>query len=94
MIDIVLKYVHHLFDLPMTFLLPVMSVKWPHAFLMQVKLLMHLEAQRSPFFLDMWILLAVGLFLAYQNINLFLCSLVVVPIYILIVWLFKKLLIV
>lgn len=47
MVDIILKYVHHLFNLPMAFL-------------------------------------------AYKNIILFLISLIVIPIYIIIVWIFKK----
>ncbi|MBU7002300.1 peptide cleavage/export ABC transporter [Pediococcus pentosaceus] len=90
MIDIVLKYVHHLFDLPMIFFTTRHVGEMTSRFSDASKIIDALGSTTLTLFLDMWILLAVGLFLAYQNINLFLCSLVVVPIYISIVWLFKK----
>ncbi|UQB00817.1 peptide cleavage/export ABC transporter [Pediococcus pentosaceus] len=90
MVDIILKYVHHLFNLPMAFFATRHVGEITSRFSDASKIIDALGNIMMTLFLDMWILIAVGAFLAYKNIILFLISLIVIPIYIIIVWIFKK----
>lgn len=90
MVDIILKYVHHLFNLPMAFFATRHVGEITSRFSDASKIIDALGNIMMTVFLDMWILIAVGAFLAYKNIILFLISLIVIPIYIIIVWILKK----
>jgi competence factor transporting protein len=89
-IDVTLGYVRHLFELPMSFFATRRTGEIVSRFTDASKIIDALASTMLTLFLDVWIVLAIGVVLAIQNIRLFGISLIAVPLYILIVWVFRK----
>ncbi|ARY92613.1 MULTISPECIES: peptide cleavage/export ABC transporter [Lacticaseibacillus] len=88
-IDVTLGYVRHLFELPMSFFATRRVGEITSRFSDASKIIDALGSTIMTMFLDIWIVIAVGIFLAIQNTTLFLVSLVALPIYFAVVWSFK-----
>lgn len=89
MIDVTLGYIQHLFELPMSFFATRRVGEITSRFTDASKIIDALGSTILTMFLDIWIVIAVGIFLGIQNTTLFLISLVSLPIYIVVVWAFK-----
>lgn len=88
-IEVTLGYIRHLFELPMSFFATRRTGEITSRFTDASKIIDALGSTILTMFLDVWIVLAVGIFLGIQNTTLFLLSLVALPVYIAIVWAFK-----
>lgn len=89
MIDVTLGYIRHLFELPMSFFATRRVGEITSRFTDASKIIDALGSTILTMFLDVWIVIAVGIFLGIQNTTLFLISLISLPVYIAIVWAFK-----
>ena len=88
-IDVTLGYVRHLFKLPMSFFATRRVGEITSRFNDASKIIDALGSTIMTIFLDIWIVIAVGIFLGIQNITLFLISLIALPVYFAVVWSFK-----
>ena len=88
-IDVTLGYIRHLFELPMSFFATRRVGEITSRFTDANKIIDALGSTIMTLFLDIWIVIAVGIFLGIQNRTLFLVSLIALPIYFAIVWAFK-----
>ncbi|WP_081701209.1 peptide cleavage/export ABC transporter [Schleiferilactobacillus shenzhenensis] len=88
-IDVTLGYLRHLFHLPMSFFSTRRTGEIVSRFSDASKIIDALASTIITVFLDVWIVLIVGIVLCVQNSRLFLLSLVALPCYVVIVWAFK-----
>lgn len=89
-VDIILTYVKHIFELPMSFFSTRRTGEITSRFTDANSIIEALASTILSIFLDFTILLIVGIVLAFQNSTLFCISLVTVPMYTIIVWIFMK----
>lgn len=89
-IDIILSYIKHIFELPMSFFATRRTGEIISRFTDANAIIEALASTILSLFLDVGILMIVGTVLVIQNTTLFLVSLIAVPAYALVVWLFMK----
>ncbi|HFU4087775.1 TPA: peptide cleavage/export ABC transporter [Streptococcus suis] len=89
-IDVILSYIRHIFELPMSFFATRRTGKVISRFTDANSIIDALASTILSLFLDVSILTIVGGVLLVQNTNLFLLSLISVPIYIIIIFAFMK----
>lgn len=89
-IEVILSYIRHIFELPMSFFATRRTGEVVSRFTDANSIIDALASTILSLFLDVSILLAVGSVLLAQNPNLFLLSLVSIPIYITIIFVFLK----
>ncbi|KJQ59611.1 peptide cleavage/export ABC transporter [Streptococcus gordonii] len=89
-IEVILSYIRHIFELPMSFFATRRTGEVVSRFTDANSIIDALASTILSLFLDVSILLAVGSVLLAQNPNLFLLSLVSIPIYIMIIFVFLK----
>lgn len=89
-IDVILSYIRHIFELPMSFFATRRTGEVISRFTDANSIIDALASTILSLFLDVSILTIVGGVLLVQNTNLFLLSLVSVPIYIIIIFAFMK----
>ncbi|HFI0328785.1 TPA: peptide cleavage/export ABC transporter [Streptococcus suis] len=89
-IDVILSYIRHIFELPMSFFATRRTGEVISRFTDANSIIDALASTILSLFLDVSILTIVGGVLLVQNTNLFLLSLISVPIYIIIIVVFMK----
>ncbi|MBZ6003913.1 peptide cleavage/export ABC transporter [Leuconostoc gelidum subsp. aenigmaticum] len=89
-IDIILSYIKHIFELPMSFFATRRTGEIISRFTDANSIIEALASTMLSLFLDVGILVIVGTVLVIQNPTLFFISLVAVPAYSLVIWLFMK----
>ena len=89
-IDVILSYIRHIFELPMSFFATRRTGEVICRFTDANSIIDALASTILSLFLDVSILTIVGGVLLVQNTNLFLLSLISVPIYIIIIFAFMK----
>ena len=89
-IDVILSYIRHIFELPMSFFATRRTGEVISRFTDANSIIDALASTILSLFLDVSILIIVGSVLLVQNTNLFLLSLISVPIYIIIIFAFIK----
>lgn len=89
-IDVILSYIRHIFELPMSFFATRRTGEVISRFTDANSIIDALASTILSLFLDVSILIIVGSVLFVQNTNLFLLSLISVPIYIIIIFAFMK----
>lgn len=89
-IDIILSYVKHLFELPISFYETRRTGEITSRFGDANSIIDAVASTILTLFLDVGILFIVGCVLAVQNTQLFLIALSALPLYVVIVWAFKK----
>lgn len=89
-IEVILSYIRHIFELPMSFFATRRTGEVVSRFTDANSIIDALASTILSLFLDVSILLTVGSVLFAQNPNLFLLSLVSIPIYIAIIFVFLK----
>ncbi|CAM3172445.1 Mesentericin-Y105 transport/processing ATP-binding protein MesD [Leuconostoc gasicomitatum] len=89
-IDIILSYIKHIFELPMSFFATRRTGEIISRFTDANSIIEALASTMLSLFLDVGILVIVGTVLVIQNSTLFFISLVAVPAYSLVIWLFMK----
>ncbi|MBS0943254.1 peptide cleavage/export ABC transporter [Leuconostoc mesenteroides] len=89
-IDIILSYIKHIFELPMSFFATRRTGEIVSRFTDANAIIEALASTMLSVFLDLGILVIVGTVLAVQNSTLFLISLLAIPSYALVVWLFMR----
>lgn len=89
-IDVILSYIHHIFELPMSFFATRRTGEVISRFTDANSIIDALASTILSLFLDVSILIIIGSVLLVQNTNLFLLSLISVPIYIIIIFAFMK----
>ncbi len=89
-IDVILSYIRHIFELPMSFFATRRTGEIISRFTDANSIIDALASTILSLFLDVSILTIVGITLLVQNTNLFLLSLIAVPIYIIIIFAFIK----
>lgn len=89
-IDVILSYIRHIFKLPMSFFATRRTGEVISRFTDANSIIDALASTILSLFLDVSILTIVGGVLSVQNTNLFLLSLISVPIYIIIIFAFMK----
>ncbi|MGO3297606.1 MAG: peptide cleavage/export ABC transporter [Pseudolactococcus laudensis] len=89
-IDVILSYIRHIFELPMTFFATRRTGEILSRFTDANAIIDALASTILSVFLDMTIVMVVGSFLFFQNGHLFLLTLLSVPLYLLLVMLFIK----
>lgn len=89
-IEVILSYIRHIFELPMSFFATRRTGEVVSRFTDANSIIDALASTILSLFLDVSILLTVGSVLFAQNPNLFLLSLVSIPIYITIIFVFLK----
>lgn len=89
-IDVILSYIRHIFELPMSFFATRRTGEVISRFTDANSIIDALASTILSLFLDVSILTIVGAVLLLQNTNLFLLSLISVPIYIIIIFTFMK----
>ena len=89
-IEVILSYIRHIFELPMSFFATRRTGEVVSRFTDANSIIDALASTILSLFLDVSILLTVGSVLLAQNPNLFLLSLVSIPIYIAIIFIFLK----
>ncbi len=89
-IDVILSYIRHIFELPMSFFATRRTGEVISRFTDANSIIDALASTILSLFLDVSILITVGGVLLVQNSNLFLLSLISVPIYIIIIVVFMK----
>ena len=89
-IDIILSYIKHIFELPMSFFATRRTGEIISRFTDANAIIEALASTILSLVLDVGILLIVGTVLVVQNSTLFLISLVTVPLYILVIGIFMK----
>lgn len=89
-IDVILSYIKHIFELPMSFFATRRTGEIISRFTDANSIIDALASTMLSLFLDVWILIIVGTVLAIQNMQLFLITLVSIPVYAAIILLFMK----
>ena len=89
-IDVILSYIRHIFELPMSFFATRRTGEVISRFTDANSIIDALASTILSLFLDVSILFIIGSVLLVQNTNLFLLSLISVPIYIIIIFAFIK----
>lgn len=89
-IDIILSYIKHIFELPMSFFATRRTGEIVSRFTDANAIIEALASTMLSVFLDFGILLIVGTVLVIQNTTLFFISLIAIPTYTLIVWIFIR----
>ena len=89
-IDVILSYIRHIFELPMSFFATRRTGEVISRFTDANSIIDALASTILSLFLDVSILIIIGSVLLVQNTNLFLLSLLSVPIYIIIIFSFMK----
>ena len=89
-IDVILSYIRHIFELPMSFFATRRTGEVISRFTDANSIIDALASTILSLFLDVSILIIIGSELLVQNTNLFLLSLISVPIYIIIIFAFMK----
>ncbi len=89
-IDVILSYIRHIFELPMSFFATRRTGEVISRFTDANSIIDALASMILSLFLDVSILIIIGSVLLVQNTNLFLISLISVPIYIIIIFAFMK----
>ncbi|MGT2925659.1 peptide cleavage/export ABC transporter [Streptococcus cuniculipharyngis] len=89
-IDVILSYIRHVFELPMSFFATRRTGEIISRFTDANSIIDALASTILSLFLDLSILIIVGGMLLVQNPQLFLISLVAVPIYLIIIFIFMK----
>ncbi|WP_462399247.1 peptide cleavage/export ABC transporter [Lacticaseibacillus pantheris] len=89
-IDVTLGYIRHLFGLPMSFFSTRRTGEIVSRFTDASKIIDALASTILSIFLDVWVVLAVGIVLGIQNLQLFALTLVAIPVYIVIIVLFRR----
>ncbi|VGU99209.1 Bacteriocin processing peptidase / Bacteriocin export ABC transporter [Streptococcus pyogenes] len=89
-IDVILSYIRHIFELPMSFFVTRRTGEIISRFTDANAIIDALASTILSLFLDVSILSIVGGVLLVQNTNLFLLSLISIPIYIIIIFTFMK----
>ena len=89
-IDVILSYIRHIFELPMSFFATRRTGEIISRFTDANSIIDALASTILSLFLDVSILILVGSVLLAQNPNLFLLSLISIPIYIFIIFSFMK----
>jgi competence factor transporting protein len=89
-IDVTLGYIRHLFELPMSFFSTRRTGEIVSRFNDASKIIDAIASTIITVFLDIWIVIIVGIVLSIQSFKLFFISLLAVPVYILIVYSFKR----
>ncbi|KGE60992.1 ABC transporter transmembrane region family protein [Streptococcus pyogenes MGAS2111] len=89
-IDVILSYIRHIFELPMSFFATRRTGEIISRFTDANAIIDTLASTILSLFLDVSILSIVGGVLLVQNTNLFLLSLISIPIYIIIIFTFMK----
>lgn len=89
-IDVILSYIKHLFELPMSFYATRRTGEITSRFGDANSIIDAVASTILTLFLDVGTLVIVGSVLAIQNTQLFFISLISLPLYIIIVWVFKK----
>ena len=89
-VDVILSYIRHIFELPMSFFATRRTGEVISRFTDANSIIDALASTILSLFLDVSILIIIGSVLLVQNTNLFLLSLISVPIYIIIIFAFMK----
>ncbi|WP_099045215.1 peptide cleavage/export ABC transporter [Leuconostoc citreum] len=89
-IDIILSYIKHIFELPMSFFATRRTGEIVSRFTDANAIIEALASTLLSIFLDVGILLIVGTVLIFQNVTLFFISLIALPTYALVVWIFMR----
>lgn len=89
-IDVILSYIRHIFELPMSFFATRRTGEIISRFTDANSIIDALASTILSLFLDVSILILVGVVLLAQNPNLFLLSLISIPIYMFIIFSFMK----
>lgn len=89
-IDVILSYIRHIFDLPMTFFATRQTGEILSRFTDANAIIDALASTILSVFLDVTIVMIVGTFLLFQNSHLFLLTILSLPLYTLLVTLFIK----
>jgi len=89
-IDVILSYIRHIFELPMSFFATRRTGEVISRFTDANSIIDALASTILSLFLNVSILIIIGSVLLVQNTNLFLLSLISVPIYIIIIFAFMK----
>lgn len=89
-IDVILSYIRYIFELPMSFFATRRTGEVISRFTDANSIIDALASMILSLFLDVSILIIIGSVLLVQNTNLFLISLISVPIYIIIIFAFMK----
>lgn len=89
-IDIILSYIKHIFELPMSFFATRRTGEIVSRFTDANAIIEALASTMLSVFLDLGILMIVGTVLVVQNSTLFLISLLAIPAYAIVVWLFMR----
>lgn len=89
-IDVILSYIRHIFELPMSFFATRRTGEVISRFTDANSIIDALASTILSLFLDVSILIIIASVLLIQNTNLFLLSLISVPIYIIIIFAFMK----
>lgn len=89
-IDVILSYIRHIFELPMSFFATRRTGEVISRFTDANSIIDALASTILSLFLDLSILIIVGCTLFLQNANLFLMTLLAIPIYIIIIFSFMK----
>ncbi|WP_241209320.1 peptide cleavage/export ABC transporter, partial [Streptococcus sp. DD11] len=89
-IDVILSYIRHIFELPMSFFATRRTGEVISRFTDANSIIDALASTILSLFLDVSILITVGSVLLLQNTNLFLLTLVSIPIYMVIIFTFMK----
>lgn len=89
-IDVILSYIRHIFELPMSFFATRRTGEVISRFTDANAIIDALASTILSLFLDVSILTIVGSVLLVQNTNLFLLSLISVPVYLVIIFVFMK----
>lgn len=80
-IDIILGYIKHIFELPMSFFSTRQTGEITSRFTDANQIITALASTIISFFLDLGILITVGIILGFQNWHLFLLTLICIPVY-------------
>ncbi|WP_334352452.1 peptide cleavage/export ABC transporter [Companilactobacillus sp. HBUAS56257] len=89
-IDIILSYIRHIFELPMDFFATRRTGEIVSRFNDANKIIDALASTIISIFLDVGIVIIMGTVLVIQNESLFLITLISLPIYVVIIWIFSK----
>lgn len=89
-IDVILAYIRHIFSLPMSFFATRRTGEVISRFTDANSIIDALASTILSLFLDLTILVLVGGFLLLQNVNLFLLTLLSIPIYAIIIFAFMR----
>jgi ABC-type bacteriocin transporter len=89
-IDVILSYIKHIYELPMSFFGTRRTGEITSRFTDANSIIDALASTALSLFLDLGIVIIVGVTLAVYNFQLFLITLVVLPVYAIVIWLFVK----